>query len=387
MWQTPPVLFLISVCIAAPLDALSDNSVAYALGGDCPGAESGLLRRVDASPDDIPARLALAACRFGGTEVGTARVDLQSLYLVGAPFDPGALAKRRNADPAALVRLREQGQSALELLVVTMAGKRCFSEAREALDILEPMVGESGATAAARIGLERTQNGPRLAWPLASAAMARFPEDASVLEAAGRLIFDDAANAPAGLVDAVLVRGRPTAKMNALLGFLRAGKAAECLTYSARAGVAAADRPSWDALRYRCAASAGDLTAADALATTGKAPLDALAAAQHARMLAAAGRDDEAIALAAPRATDNAIAAEVLFGIYARLGRTSDLEALAASLPAGSTGRLAAATALVNTRQFAAALLLVEGSCAAYVDANAALCAKVVASARRGLGR
>lgn len=381
------VFTLLSAADAAPVDALSDNSVAYALGGDCPGAESGLRRRVDASPDDIPARLALAACRFGGTEAGTARADLQSLYLVGAPFDPGTLSKRRNADPAALTRLREQGQSALGLLVATMAGKRSFSEAREALDILEPMVGESGPTAAARIGLERTQNGPKLAWPLASAALARFPEDANVLEEAGRLTFDDATHAPGALVDAVLVRGRPTAKMNSLLGFVRAGKTAECLTYGARAGVAAADRPAWDALRYRCAAAAGDLVAADALATTGKPPLDTLASAQHARLLAGAGRDDEAIGLAAPRATDNAVAAEVLFGIYARLGRTSDLEALAASLPAGSTGRLAAATALVNSRQFAPALLLVEGSCSAYVDANAALCAKVVASARRGLGR
>ncbi|MSQ02319.1 MAG: hypothetical protein EXR71_10590 [Myxococcales bacterium] len=381
------MVLLLSLCLAAPVDALSDNSVAYALGGDCPGAESGLRRRVEASPDDIPARLALAFCRFGGTEAGTARADLQSLYLVGAPFDPGTLAKRRNADPAALARLREQGQAALGLLVSTMAARRSFSEAREALDILEPMVGESAPTVAARIGLERTQNGPKLAWPLVSAAVARFPEDANVLEEAGRLTFDDAPNAPSALVDAVLIRGRPTAKLNALLGFLRSGNAVACLTYGARAGVATADRPAWDALRYRCAAAAGDLVAADALATTARLPLDALAAAQHARLLSAAGRDDEAIGLATPHAAGNALAAEVLFGIYARQGRSSDLEALAASLPVASTGRLSAATALVNTRQFASALLLVEGSCGAYVDAEATLCGRVVAAARRGLGR
>jgi hypothetical protein len=78
---------------------------------------------------------------------------------------------------------------------------------------------------------------------------------------------------------------------------------------------------------------------------------------------------------------------QVALSLYAVAGRSDAIEALARQLPAQSTARLTAATTLVQQRKYGEALLLVEGNCAAYTDANAPLCDRVVTSAKRGLGR
>ena len=233
-WQTVPVLLLVALALAGPPDVLHDDSVARALSGDCPGAEPGLRKRTDAWPEDLGARVVLDACRYAGTEPGAARTDLASLYQVGAPYDPGVLLKSRDATPADTERLRKEAQLAVETLIRAMVAKKAYEEAQTALAELEPRVGAttggpSGPTTAARLLLEHSQNGTKAIWPLVTKALAAWPEDADVLEEVARVVFDDAAHAPKEVLDAVFARGRSTAKLNGLLGLLRADRPADCL--------------------------------------------------------------------------------------------------------------------------------------------------------------
>ncbi|GDX80431.1 hypothetical protein LBMAG42_22420 [Deltaproteobacteria bacterium] len=380
-------LLLLQLALAAPVDVLRDESVARAISGDCPGAEPGLIRRTEAIPDDLGARLVLDACRYGGTQRGMARSDLASLYNVSAPYDPGVLLKRRDSTAADVARLRREAQLALGTLVRAMVAAKEFEEAQEALAQLEPQVGESGATAALRLLIERSQNGAAPTWSLAAQTFGAYPDDPDVVEELARLTFDDAGHAAPEMLDAIFARGRSTAKFNALLGMLRNKDGAGCLARAARFSVPESERATLDAIRYRCAVAAPDLRAADALVGTSRTALDARTQALHARLLADNGRYDEALALLEPKLDAEPLAVEVALEVYAKQGRGDKVEALAADQPAGSTARLSAATALASAKQYAPALLLVEGTCAAYSGKNAALCTKLVDVSHRGLGR
>jgi hypothetical protein len=381
------VLLLALHALAAAPDPLFDDSVIRAVAGDCPAAESGLRRRVDAHADDLGARLALDLCRYVGTERATARDDLRSLFVVGAPYAPGLLVKRRGDHGADAARLLSEARFAGAALVRAMVAQRSYGEAQEALAELDGLLGTCGPLAAARLLLESAQNGTSGTWPAASRTLERFPEDLDVLEEVGRMAFLDAAAAPAPLVDAVMARGRTSARLNVLLGLLKAGRARECLDREARASVATADRPAWDALVYRCAAAAGDLARADTLVTQKGLRLDTRAQAQHAELRIAAGRLDEGEALLAPLLPDDPTAVQVALALYATTGRGEAAEALARKLPAGSTARLTAATTLVQARKYGEALLLVEGTCGGYDSTNGALCERIVSATKRGLGR
>lgn len=381
------VLLLLTVAWSAPLDVIRDESVARALSGDCAGAEPGLLRRTEALPDDLGARLALDACRYGGTERGTARSDLASLYRIGATYDPGVLLKRRDSTPADVARLAREAQLALAALVRAMVAAKAYPEAQEALSEVEPQVGVSGPTAAARILVERSQSGATSTWALASRTFSTWPDDADVLEELARLVFDDALSAPDSLLDAIFARGRSTAKFNALLGLLRAKQPAKCLERSGRFTVPDAERATLAAIAYRCAVAAPNLVVADGLLTSHRSAMDARTLALHARLRADNGSYEEALDLVEPKLAVEPLAVEVALEVYAKQGRGDKVEALAAQQPAGSLARLSAATALATARQFAPALLLVEGTCGAYTDKNAALCAKIVSTAHRGLGK
>lgn len=380
-------LLLLAAALAAPIDVLRDDSVARAISGDCPGAEPGLIRRTEAIPDDLGARLALDACRYGGTQRGMARTDLASLYNVSAPYDPGVLLKRRDSTAGDVARLRREAQLALSALVRAMVTAKAFEEAQEALFELEPQVGESGTTAALRLLIERSQNGAAPTWRLASTVFAAYPDDPDVIEELARLTFDDAAHAAPEMLDAIFARGRSTAKFNALLGMLRNKDGAACLARAGRFSVPESERATLDAIRYRCAVAAPDLKAADALVASSRPALDSRTLALHARLLADNERYEEALALVEPKLEAEPLAVEVALEVYAKQGRGDKVEALAAKQPAGSTARLSAATALATAKHYAPALLLVEGTCAAYTGSNAALCTKIVAVSHRAMGR
>lgn len=377
---------LVTGALAGGLDPVFDDSVVRAVGGECPAAEAGLQRRVDANADDLGARLALDLCRYTGTQRSTARTDLASLYLVGAPFDPNLLVKRRGDYTEAVARIHLEARLAGAGVVRAMVAAKSYEEAQEALSRFDLLLGSCGPLAAAGLLLESTQNGPTGVWPAASRALERFPEDLEVLEEIGRLAFADAAHAPSALIDAVMVRGRSSARLNVLLGLLKAGRGADCLERQARASVPKADQAAWEALSYRCATAAGDLARADAL--LGKPnDRDPRARAQHAELLATAGRDAEAEALLTPLLPSDTTAVQVALQLYAKTGRAEAAEALARKLPADSVARLTAATTLVHARRYAEALLLVEGTCTGYTGANVASCEKIVSAAKRGLGR
>lgn len=384
--DTPAVLLFVLHALAAAPDALFDDSVILAISGECPVAEAGLRRRVDAQAADLGARLALDLCRYTGTQRTTAREDLASLYVVGAPYDPAILVKRRGDHAADAARLLKEARLVGAAVVRAMVAAKSFEEAQEALPRFDVLLGSCGPLAAARLLIESAQNGATGAWPAASRTLDRFPEDADVLEEIGRMAFLDAPHAPPAVVDAVMARGRTTARLNVLLGLLKAGQAAECVDRQARGSVAAADRPAWDALAYRCAAAAGNLARADELLAK-PADRDARARAQHAELLIAAGRTPEAESLLAPLLPAEPLAVQVALTLYAKTGRAADVEALARKLPADSVARLTAATALVQSRRYAEALLLVEGTCATQAGANGPVCERIVSAARRGLGR
>jgi len=381
------LLLALASALAAPPDVLHDDSIARAISGDCPGAEPGLRRRVDALPDDLGARLALDACRYSGTERDIARTDLLSLYRVSAPYDPGVLLKSRESKAADVAYLRREAQMAFETLLRAMVDKKAFEDAQLALASLEPMVGESGPTAASRLLLEHAQNGVKAIWPLATASLARFPDDADVIEEVARVVFDDGAHAPKEVLDAIFTRGRTSAKLNALLGLLRADRAADCLTRADTFRVAEADRDKLPPILYRCAVAAKDTARADTIVAAGTKGLDARVIAAHARLRLEAGREAEALALVEPLAPKEAAAVGVVLEVYARQGDTAKIDALARELPAGSTARLTAASTLVTARKYGAALLLVEGTCGTYTGADATSCTRIVDAAHHGLGK
>ncbi len=387
MCDTPAVLLLSLLALSAPLDPLFDDSVIRAVAGECPAVEPSLRRRVDAQAEDLGARLALDLCRYTGTEREGARDDLASLYVVGAPYDPNLLVKRRGDYRADAERLLTEARYAGAGLVRAMVAAKSLEEAQEALSRLDGLLGKCGQLAAATLLVESVQNGATGAWPAAAVALDRHPEDLEVLEEIGRMAFLDAPHAPAPLIDAVMARGRTSARMNVLLGLLKSDRAGQCVERLARASVPTVDRPAWDALAYRCATAAGDLPQADALAANRGVRLDTRAQAQHAKLLLEANRLDEAERRLTPLLPDDPLAVHVALTLYARGGRADAVEALARKLPAGSTAKLTAATSLVEARKYGEALLLVEGACGGYSKENAVLCERIVSAARRGMGR
>lgn len=381
------MLPLLGWALAGEIDILQDDSVTRAVLGQCPRVESRLADRVDASPDDLAARLALDGCRIGGAAVATARADLQSLYQVGAPFDPGTLLRRRDSTADDRVRLQREAQQAAGFVVRSFVDQKLYPEAQLALYEMEKRVGASAPLAAARIAVERAQNGPSSAWPVATAAIVAYPEDADVLEQAARVVFDDGARAPAEVVDAVIVRGRPSAKLNVLLGLARGGRGADCL---ARADSVRVPDDQASALRsatYRCAVAARDVERANAIVAKGSTGLDARVMAEHAEIWLTQGAAEPALDLVKPWVTEDSKAAEVALRALQALGRDTEMATMAANLPSNSVARLGAAVALYNARRYDTVLALLPSDCAVYQGPNADLCASARAGSLRNLGR
>ena len=139
--DTPAVLLFVLHALAAAPDALFDDSVILAISGECPTAEAGLRRRVDAQAADLGARLALDLCRYTGTQRTTAREDLTSLYVVGAPYDPAILVKRRGDHAADAARLLKEARLAGAAVVRVMVAARSYEEAQEALARFDVLLG------------------------------------------------------------------------------------------------------------------------------------------------------------------------------------------------------------------------------------------------------
>jgi hypothetical protein len=382
-----PLLALMPATFAATFDLVADDAVYRALSGACPEVEHRLQSRIDRDPADLAARLALDGCRVGGTEEATAAADLRSLYEVGAPFDPAALLKRKDVTADDLAKVRREAQAAAAWMVRQLASKGYYQDAQLAASHLEDRVGRSGSMTAARVGLERMQNGAAGTWRFAAAALQAWPEDVDVLEELGMMVYDDGAGAPAALVDAVLVRGRATAKLNALVGLARGGRGADCLS---RAGSIFVPEDFEEKLRqttYRCAIAAKDLTSADRIARSGLRQLDARQRGEHGGLLVDAGRPADAIGIVRDVATADPKCTETAFRALAALGDTAGMAELAAQLPPDNIGRLTAAVALYNARNFETALSLMQGGCERFVGQNAVLCTRVVDGSRRALNR
>jgi hypothetical protein len=322
-----------------------------------------------------------------GTQLETARSDLHSLYQVGAPFQPGMLLKRRDATSEGRERLVYEAKLAAGFLVRSLADRKLYPEAQEALAELEHRVGEGGPLAAARVAVERGQNGTASTWPLAAAAVRAYPEDPDVLEQVALVIFDDGAAAPDEVVDAVVVRGRQSAKLNALLGLARAGRAADCLRRVDGVYVTASHVTELRAVTYRCAVGARDLERANRILAKGSTGLDARVMAEHAELWLAAGAAEPAWTLVEPLVLADSKAAEVGLRALAALGREAEMASLAASLPSNSVARLGAAVAAYNERRYELAWSLLPSDCAVYTGSNAALCQAARSGAARALGK
>lgn len=371
------MLWAVATIFAAEVDLLTDDAVAQAAAGRCAVVERRLQSRVDRNPDDLAARLALNACRIGGTERATGERDLASLYQVGGPFDPARLVPSVALDPKQRGRLVSDAQLAASFVVRAWVAANALPQAQQAFSQLEARVGLGPSLAAAQIGLERSQNGAAVGWRFAIDATERFPESLEVLDEVGVLAFDDLRPAPAALIDAVLVRGRPTAKLNVLYGFARAGRGAECLLKSEQLGVDAEWTEQLRRARYRCAAAAGDLAAADSIAATGVSEFDPRLRGEHAALRLAAGRAEDALALVRGVESNDARTTEVTVRALSALGRRSELSAFARGLPAGSTPRLSAAVVLFNAGDVSSAKALVAGTCTAYQAENAVICSRM----------
>ena len=381
------MLPLLGWALAGEIDILDDDSVTRAVIGQCHHVESRLADRVDRDPDDLAARLALDGCRLGGAAVESARADLASLYQVGAPFDPGMLLRRRDSTTADRARLLREAQLAAGFVVRSFVELRRYAEAQEALYEMDKRVGASAPLAAATISVERAQNGPAAAWPVVSAAIMAYPEDPDVLEQAARVIFDDGARAPTAVVDAVVVRGRPSAKLNALIGLARGGRGADCLARVDSVRVPDDHAAALRSAAYRCAVAVRDIDRANAIVAKGSTGLDARVMAEHAEIWLAEGAYEPALDMVTPLVTQDSKAAEVALRALQALGREAEMATLATKLPSNSVARLGAAVALYNARRYDAVLALLPSDCAVYAGSNQELCESARAGSVRNLGR
>lgn len=376
MSYTLAMFLMVASVLAAPVDLVADDAVRIAASGRCAEVESRLERRAERNPDDLAARLALDACRISGTERTTGERDLASLFHVGAPFEPAMLAKEKLA-AADAARLREDAQLGAAMVIRAFIKLKAYSSAQRAWVELEPQVGSCGAMDAAKVAIEHSQNGTATGWRTAKEAFERYPDSLDVLDEVGLLVFADAAPASAALLDAVLVRGKPTAKLNVFYGLARTGRGAECLTRLERVSFAEEWKDELLKVRYRCATAAGDLAAADAVTAGGWDGLDPRLRGEHAALRLAAGRPADALDLVRGIEGLDARSTEVTVRALTALGKSAELVAFAKGLPLGSIPRLAAAVTLYNAGDTAKARELILGGCAAYEAENAALCVRM----------
>ncbi|MBM4365456.1 MAG: hypothetical protein FJ102_04525 [Deltaproteobacteria bacterium] len=381
------MLALLATAMAATFDIVTDDSVTRAALGNCPSAEPRLLDRVDRDPDDLAARVALDGCRVGGAALETALADLASLYQVGAPFDPGLLLKRRDTQPGDREKLLKEAQVAGGFLVRALVEKKRWSDAQVALYEMDKRVGASAPLAAAKVVVERGQNGAAAAWTPATTALYTYPEDADVLEQVALVVFDDGARAPADVIDAVLVRGRPSAKLNVLIGLARAGRGKDCLARVDSVRVPEDYAVRLRAASYRCAVTGRDLDRASAIVAKGSTGLDARVMAEHAEIWLSQGANEAAYDLVEPIVMEDSKAAEVALRALQAMGRDAEMTALAAKLPSTSVARLAAAVALFNARRYDAALALLPLDCFVYSGTNVQLCESARLGSLRAPGR
>ena len=369
--------WLFAVALAAEFDVLADDSVGLAAAGRCADVEVRLERRVDRNPDDLGARLALDACRIGGNERTTGERDLASLFHVGAPFEPALVAKGRVLDAAQRARLQGEAQLAATMVVRALSKLKAFGAAQAAWADLEPRVGTCGILDAARIGLEHAQNGVAQGWKAAAVAMQRHPDSPDVWDEVALLTFEDATPATGAVLDALLLRGRPTAKLNVFYGLARGGRGAECLLLIDKVTFTHEWQGKAHQVQYRCATAAGDLAAADSIAADGLLGLELRLRAEHAAMRLVANRPADALALVAGSEGSDSRTAEVTVRALVALGRRDELAAFAKALPTGSIPRLSAAVTLFNNGDRAIARELVANTCTEYTEQNAVLCSRM----------
>lgn len=377
MTYTVAMVLFVAVALAAGVDVVTDDAVRLASAGRCVEVESRLERRTERNPDDLAARLALDACRISGTLRASGERDLAGLFQVGAPFEPQGLAKGKLLAPEEVALLREDAQLAATMVIRAFIKLKAYSSAQRAWAELDPLIGRCGAMDAAKVALEHAQNGTAMGWSTAVEAMERHPDSLDVLDEVGLLAFADATRLTGSVLDAVVVRGRPTAKLNLFYGLARSGRGAECLTLVERVSFADEWKDEIRQLRYRCATAAPDLAAADVLAAAGLDDLDPRLRGEHAALRLAAGRAADALVLLRGIEGLDARSTEVTVRSLTTLGKKAELAAFAQALPPGSVPRLSAAVTLYNGGDVAAARALTAGGCEAYTGQNAVLCGRI----------
>lgn len=377
MTYTVVMVLWVALSWAAGIDLVADDAVRLAAGGRCVEVERRLEVRTERNPDDLAARLALDACRISGTQRASGERDLAGLFQVGAPFEPGGLAKGRLLAPEEVAILRDDAQLGATMVIRAFIKLKAYSSAQRAWAELEPQVGRCGAMDAAKVALEHAQNGTAMGWRTAVEAMQRHPDSLDVLDEVGLLAFADATLAVGPVLDAVVVRGRPTAKLNLFYGLARGGRGAECLTLVEKVSFADEWKDEVRQLRYRCATAAPDLAAADGLASNGLDDLDPRLRGEHAALRLAAGRAADALDLVRGIEGLDARSTEVTVRALTTLGKMGELATFAQGLAPGSIPRLSAAVTLYNGGDVAAARALTAGGCEAYTGQNAVLCTKM----------
>lgn len=265
-------------------------------------------------------------------------------------------------------------QVAIGRLVRALVEDGEVDDARVALRKAEARYGRTAALATARVALERATGGPDAAWVEARAALRSWPTDADLLDLVGHLAFEATGGLDAATLDALAEHGDGVAHHNTMSGLQNANRDAECAAFALRVLPRQDDahRPTVRRLGHICAVRGGDLRTADALYGGVAAEVRPASLAHHARLLVAAGRNDDAEALArgvlgdaeaAPTAVD------VLAGLASDAGRLDDALALAKRAEARPITRFNVSVDLYNAQRFADARDVARGiECGGFTD-------------------
>lgn len=262
-------------------------------------AVEALERALAAEPWNALLRLQLAMACLQSGQQGRARRELQALY--DAPtwvtrWQSGAISGV--VTKGGERELEEALQQAFGQLVVLLLAQGDVEGAGVALRKAEARFGRVAALAAARARLTSAAEGPVAGWQATASALAAFPDESSLVSAAGILAFDNATGVPPAVAEAIATRGQAADHYNLVAGYARAQLNAECARYGQRLAASVLVRDEGRGLVYGCLLSLGDLAAAGALLDEHGVALDPRQRLWHAELLIRDGQPEAALAVA-----------------------------------------------------------------------------------------
>jgi tetratricopeptide (TPR) repeat protein len=252
-------------------------------------------------PNDLPGRLMRGSLYVNAGDYEAAKKDLHMVFSSGAWVEvektgtlSGIVTKGGER------QLESQLRRGAALLVLVHAETGTAAEGLTLADRASAQFGDFPALAVARGRALLTLSQRDAAWERVRAALESPTDRAFVLEVAAEMAYQDSQGAPDDVAERVRAAGDWRLHYNVAVGLANAGRDEAC-SYAVDQGMSVVADDTQGAttlslLGYGCSLNAGDLDRAGRYADGLGVGVDASFRLEHARLLAAAQRDEDAIA-------------------------------------------------------------------------------------------